>query len=220
MTSTVTGIASFELGLVMTKFFRKSNITTLMLALLCSISAVGAALADSLYPQANTMSGAVSLFSDTKAHNVGDVLTINVSETTTGNSAATTSASKSESLAYGPGSGTILSLISAFGLSGNTASTATGATNRNSGLTATISVVVKSVYPNGTMLVEGKKLVGINSEMEETTFTGIVRQVDVGPDNTVESGQVADAEIHYSGKGPIGDKQHDGLISRIAKYFF
>jgi flagellar L-ring protein precursor FlgH len=178
------------------------------------------AKADSLYPQTSTVSGAYSLFTDTKAHGVGDVLTINVSEATTGNSTATTNASKTDTFGFGPGTGSILSLIRSFGLSGNMNSAATGATNRSSGLTATLSVVVKQVFPNGTMLVEGKKMVGINSEMEETTFTGIVRQVDVTPQNTVDSGQVADAEIHYSGKGPVGDKQHDGLVSKIARYLF
>jgi flagellar L-ring protein precursor FlgH len=193
--------------------------TTAAIALLI-LTSTGAALADSLYPQTNTLSGGVSLFSDTKAHNVGDVLTINVSESTTGNSTAGTSASKTDSFGFGPGTGSILSLIRSFGLSGNMNSTATGATNRSSGLTATISVVVKQVFPNGTMEVEGKKLVGINSEMEETTFTGIVRQVDVATDNTIDSGQVADAEIHYSGKGTVGDKQHDGIVSKISKFLF
>ena len=188
-------------------------------ALLLSASVCPVA-ADSLYPQTSTISGTVSLFSDTKAHNVGDVLTINVTESTTGNSTATTNSSKNDAMAFGPGSGSILSLIRSFGLSGNTTSAATGSTVRTSGLTATLSVVVKQVFPNGTMLVEGKKLVGINSEMEETTFTGIVRQVDVSPTNTIDSGMVADAEIHYSGKGTVGDKQHDGLVSKIAKLVF
>jgi flagellar L-ring protein precursor FlgH len=100
------------------------------------------------------------------------------------------------------------------------ASTGTGATNRTSGLTATLSVVVKQVFPNGTMLVEGKKMVGINAETEETTFTGIVRQVDVSSTNTIDSSQVADAKIQYSGKGNVGDKQHDGIVSQISKFLF
>jgi flagellar L-ring protein precursor FlgH len=180
----------------------------------------GTAQGDSLYPQTSTTSGNISLFSDAKAHDVGDVLTINISETSTGTSTATTNASKTDTFGFGPGTGSILSLIRSFGLSGNINTAASGTTNRNSGLQATLSVVVKQVFPNGTMLVEGKKLVGVNSENEETTFTGIVRQVDVTPQNTIESGQVADAEIHYSGKGPVGDKQHDGVVSRIAKFLF
>jgi len=198
------------------KSFKKIAVAALILATL----SVGGAKADSLYPATSTESGMVSLFSDTKAHNVGDVLTIDITESATGNSTATTNASKTDAFAFGPGSGSILSLIRSFGLSGNINSAATGTTSRSSGLTATISVVVKEIFPNGTMLVEGKKLVGVNSEVEETTFTGIVRQVDVGPDNTIQSGQVADAEIHYSGKGPVGDKQHDGLVTKIAKFLF
>jgi flagellar L-ring protein precursor FlgH len=113
-----------------------------------------------------------------------------------------------------------LCLIRSFGLSDNINSAATGATNRSSGLTATLSVVVKQVFPNGTMLVQGQKQVEINSEMETTTFSGVVRQVDVGPDNTIDSGQVANAQITYSGKGPVGDKQHDGIVTKLAKILF
>jgi flagellar L-ring protein precursor FlgH len=181
---------------------------------------LGTSQADSLFPQTSTLSGSISLFTDTKAHNVGDVLTINVSESTTGSSTATTKATKTDSFGFGPGTGSILSLIRSFGLSGNMASTGTGATNRTSGLTATLSVVVKQVFPNGTMLVEGKKMVGINAETEETTFTGIVRQVDVSSTNTIDSSQVADAKIQYSGKGNVGDKQHDGIVSQISKFLF
>jgi flagellar L-ring protein precursor FlgH len=196
------------------------GISAIVLMMILAAGPDRAAFADSLYPQDSTTSGEISMFSDTKAHKVGDVLTINVVEAATGNSTATTNASKNENANYGPGAGSILSLIRSFGLSGSLTSAATGVTNRSSGFTATISVIVKEVYPNGTMLVEGEKHVGINSEIEDTTFTGIVRQVDVTPENTVNSGQVANAEIRYSGKGPIGDKQHDGLVTKIFKFLF
>jgi flagellar L-ring protein precursor FlgH len=203
----------------MKTYIKSISITIASAALTASLLATPA-LCDSLYPQTSTNSGMVSLFSDTKAHNVGDVLTINVAESSTGNSTATTNASKTDSFGLGPGSGSILSLIRSFGLSDNINSAATGATNRSSGLTATLSVVVKQVFSNGTMLVEGQKQVEVNSEMETTTITGIVRQVDVGPDNTIDSGQVANAQITYSGKGPVGDKQHDGIVTKLAKILF
>ncbi len=138
------------------KSIRFNLITTnIAAALVLASASANAASADSLYPQTSTASGMVSLFSDTKAHCVGDVLTINVSESASGNSTATTDASKNENFGFGPGSGSILSLIRSFGLSGNITSAATGKTSRNSGLTQTISVVVKQVFPNGTMQVEG-----------------------------------------------------------------
>ena len=39
--------------------------------------------------------------------------------------------------------------------------------------------------------------------------------MDIAPDNTVQSPLVADAQIKLTGKGPVGDKQHDGIITRI-----
>ena len=96
----------------------------------------------------------------------------------------------------------------------------TGASSRNDVLTATIAVVVKQVNPNGTMVIEGSKSVGTNSDTEVITLTGLVRISDVAPDNTVQSPLVANAVIHYSGKGPVGEKQRDGIINKIFKVLF
>jgi len=68
--------------------------------------------------------------------------------------------------------------------------------------------------------VEGKRRVGMNAETQEITLAGVVRPQDIAFDNTIASPLVADAQIKYDGKGPVGDKQHDGIISRIFKFLF
>ena len=60
----------------------------------------------------------------------------------------------------------------------------------------------------------------MNAETQTITLTGIVRPEDIAANNTVQSPQVANAEIKYGGRGPVGDKQHDGLISRVFKFLF
>ena len=185
---------------------------------------VGAARADSLFPgsstEVKTPSAAVSLFADTKARRVGDTLTIVIQETASASSVANTKTSKSENLNYGPGFGPILHNIPGFGLTGSIGSTASGSTDRNDTLTARIAVTVKEVLPNGNLVVEGKRRVGMNAETQEITLTGVVRPQDVAYDNTVQSPLVADAQIKYGGKGPVGDKQHDGIISRLFRFLF
>ena len=123
-------------------------------------------------------------------------------------------------MSYGPGFGPLLINLKAFGLGGTIGSTATGTTDRTDSLIAHISVTVKQILPNGNFVVQGKRQVGMNAETQEITLTGVVRPQDIGPDNSVPSPLVADAQIKFGGKGPVGDKQHDGLITKVFKFLF
>ncbi|MGI4787689.1 MAG: flagellar basal body L-ring protein FlgH [Janthinobacterium lividum] len=181
--------------------------------------------ADSLFPGSSTdvarnHTDSASLFSDNKAFRVGDTLTVVITENGTASSVAATKTAKTESLNYGPGFGPLLSNLKNFGLSGGINSDASGSTTRADTLTASIGVTVTKVLPNGNLEVEGKRKVGMNAETQEITLTGIVRPTDIASNNTIASPLVADAQIQYGGRGPVGDKQHDGLISRIFKFLF
>ena len=180
--------------------------------------------ADSLFPGSSTAgktsAASSSLYSDLKARHVGDTLTILINEAASATSQGETKTSGSDSVNYGPGFGPLLHLIKNFGVSGTSASDGSGSTNRTDNLTAEISVQVKSVLPNGNLVVEGTRQVGMNAETQMITLSGIVRPQDVTFSNTVASSLVADAQIKYNGKGPVGDKQHEGLISRLVRVLF
>ena len=205
-----------------------------LIPLLLTAAIIVPSRADSLFPGsgANAPGGvtSVSLFADNKAHRVGDILTIVINENASAASQAATKTSKTESLNYGPGTGPNiihigslqlgLGVIPALGLSGGTSSDASGSTSRSDNLTARITVTVKEVLPGGNLLVEGHRKVGMNAETQEITLTGVVRPQDIAADNTIQSPLVADAQIKYGGKGPVGDKQHDGLITRLFKFLF
>jgi flagellar L-ring protein precursor FlgH len=182
------------------------------------------AQADSLFPGSSTeakpSAAAVSLFADNKARHVGDTLTIIITENASASSQAETKTSNNDSLNYGPGFGPLLHLIKNFGVSGSMSGDGSGSTNRTDNLNAEITVQVTAVQPNGNLLVEGTRQVGINAETQNITLSGVVRSQDVTFDNTVPSTLVADAQIKYNGKGPVGDKQHDGLINRVFKFLF
>jgi flagellar L-ring protein precursor FlgH len=45
--------------------------------------------------------------------------------------------------------------------------------------------------------------------------SGIVRAVDIEPDNTVPSPRLADARITYSGRGALADANAPGLLARF-----
>lgn len=184
-------------------------VTFLLSMLVCAVAA------DSLWKD-----GARSMYADRKAVKEGDILTVLIYESTTASSRADTKTNKSDSASTKPGVGPLLSMLPEWSLSGKTSSQASGATTRSGSLVGKISVVVKEVLPNGSLRVEGSRIVGVNGEKEKITLTGIVRPEDISADNTLPSTAVAQAEIHYEGKGPVGSKQREGLLTKLLKWLF
>jgi flagellar L-ring protein precursor FlgH len=63
--------------------------------------------------------------------------------------------------------------------------------------------------------VRGEKRITINQGEEFVRLQGIVRPVDIGPQNTVDSTKVADAQISYAGKGTLADANRPGWLARF-----
>jgi len=171
--------------------------------------------------QANSLwnDNSESLYTDDKANEVGDLLTIIIQENTTASQQASTDAAQSSQANVGAGTG-ILNFIKAFGVNQSDTNSATGSTSRSGSLDTKITVQIVEVLPNGNFKISGKKHITINSEKQEVEMTGIVRPDDISADNTIDSTYVADVNIHYEGKGAIGDKQRPGIINRILDWFF
>ena len=55
----------------------------------------------------------------------------------------------------------------------------------------------------------------INEEESILYLSGVIRPVDIQPDNSVSSLQVADVELEYTGRGVIADKQSPGWFTRV-----
>jgi flagellar L-ring protein precursor FlgH len=90
-------------------------------------------------------------------------------------------------------------------LSGSSSVQGQGATTRQTSLTTTLSARVTRVLPNGFLVVEGTKDTVINSERQSVLVRGVLRPVDLGPDNTVSSDRLAQVELKINGKGVVGD---------------
>ena len=54
-----------------------------------------------------------------------------------------------------------------------------------------------------------------SAKWEYVRVQGIVRPIDIEPDNTISSLKVADAMIAYGGKGPLASANSPGLLSRF-----
>lgn len=164
-----------------------------------------------------------SLFTDTKAHQVGDILTVLIVESASAQNAVKTDVQKSSefNLDAGPGFGSI-DFIPLFGASGTSDNKTgnQGSTSRSGQLKAQMTVQVVGVRENGDLIIEGSRVIGINSDKEMLTLTGIVRSEDVQPDNTIYSYQIAEAQINYRGKGAAANGGKPGWIMRFLNWIF
>jgi flagellar L-ring protein precursor FlgH len=164
--------------------------------------------------------GMQALFEDRRPRNVGDILTVLVSENINAskNSAADTSRSGSASSVLGVVPKLIAGLISsdldADASGKNVLSAKGGAASRNT-FNGVITVTVVEVLSNGNLLVSGEKQILINQGTEFIRFSGVINPRTVSANNTVPSTQVADARIEYSAKGYIDEAQTMGWLQRI-----
>jgi flagellar L-ring protein precursor FlgH len=164
------------------------------------------------------------LFVDRKAHLVNDIVTIHVIEAASASGEANTGTKRDSSISgkletffgveqalqsagVNPLSVVKADLANSFDGS--------GATSRKNSLLATITAVVREVFPNGNLYIEGKKEVVINNERQYIVLSGVVRPEDIGPDNGISSDLIADARIEYSGHGVLAEKQRPGWLGRV-----
>lgn len=166
---------------------------------------------------------AQSLFTDIKAHKVGDILTVLIYEQSraTQKTESKTEKSTDMSASGGPGFGP-LDFIPLFSMDAKNDHTfdGKGESMRNGSLRARMSVTVVSVLPNGDLVIKGSRTVGLSGDRETLALTGTVRQKDISPSNTIDSYLIADAEIHYSGKGHATTASRPGFFSRLVGWLF
>jgi len=147
---------------------------------------------------------------DLKASQVDDIVTILVVENASAVAKGTTktqrtSTAKSNVAALAGITKATGPLANLAGISSDTQLDGQGATSRDIVISTTLTARVVAVLPNGALLVEAAKDVGINSENQIITVRGVVRPADVAADNTVRSDRLAQLEVKVNGKGVVGD---------------
>ena len=163
--------------------------------------------------------GGSALFEDRRPRNVGDILTIVISERVNASKNSGASASRTGSLVADFAGipkllGSLLDGQDAK-LSGGNKLDAKGGANANNTFNGVITVTVVDVMRNGNLLVSGEKQMGINQGTEYIRFSGVVNPRTVSGNNTVPSTLVADARIEYTAKGYIDEAQHMGWMQRF-----
>ncbi|HVI98165.1 MAG TPA: flagellar basal body L-ring protein FlgH [Sphingomonas sp.] len=161
--------------------------------------------------------GYAPLYEGWKAHRVGDPLTIVLVERTVATKSSSSQLDSKGQFGLVPPTTGALSLFdesdATFG--GKRGFDGKGSAGQANALSGEISVTVAQVYPNGTMLVQGRKRVTLNRGDEYIEIKGIVRVADIDAQNRVASTRVADARIAYTGKGDVARASRQGWLSRF-----
>lgn len=162
----------------------------------------------------------VSLFNDRKAHFVGDVITVTLSERTVSRKSSGVNTSKNSGTEFN--AGPLLGANPTFkgrDLSTNLEQDRTFKGNadadQSNSLQGNITVTIAEVLPNGNLVVRGEKWITLNRGDEFIRISGIVRPEDIAPDNTIVSTRLANAKISYSGSGELAATQKMGWLTRF-----
>jgi flagellar L-ring protein precursor FlgH len=174
-----------------------------------------------------TDAGSTKLFGDMRASEIGDLVTVRISEKPTGKLSAKTETSRDSSVDAGIDD--LLGYMKAlqaknppnfdrksmFKASFKPSFVGEGKNNRQGEVEAYVTARVVQVLPNGHLRILGKQEIRVNNETQYIALSGIIRPEDIDTNNEIQSAYIADARIAYSGKGVIADKQRPGWLTRV-----
>lgn len=202
------------------------NRLMLLLGTVCLLGA-GAVRADSIWQRRNFFSA--FLFVDTRARRIGDLVTIVVSENTgidnkdqrdMSKATATGATLKTKGEIDGTSSTAVRTAVANF--DGLTTS------QRNfSGKSAyavaqqfldRMTAQVVAVEPNGNLVIQAYRYRLVDHEVRLLKLMGVIRPIDIGAYNTIESQYISNFQIYYMGRGPQSNFSNQGWFSRLLNY--
>ena len=149
-------------------------------------------------------------------YQIGDLITVMLNESTQADRSQKTDVSRDASnTALPKGANTLLGNVHPFfdGLSLNAAKTASsgkGSAAQAASLTGSVTVTVTEILANGNLVVRGEKKLGLSEGTEVIQVAGVIRPQDIGPNGTVQSLRLANAQISYRGSGDLASASKPG----------
>ena len=145
-----------------------------------------------------------SWFGRGRNYQVGDVITVLLSESTQAKRSQDSKVSRDSSNDVIPT--TITAGVAAAGLKldgGSISNTGAGTANQLATLEGSVAVTVVQVLANGNLVLRGEKQLALSEGSEVIQVAGTIRPEDVAPNNTVQSRRLANAQITYRGTGDL-----------------
>jgi len=162
-----------------------------------------------------------SLYSDIKAHSVGEVITVLIVENA---SAKQSSSDKSRSNAAVNAdaslAGTFAEFLPVFGASSVISSDVdnSNGSDQEDRLSGKITVMIIGKTEMGLLEIQGERSVQVNGEANIMKLEGMVRPRDIRTDNTIFSYNIANAEIVYRQAGAVNAIASPNAVSKTLAF--
>ena len=169
----------------------------------------------SIYAQA----GGGLFATDRRAQQVGDILTVNLSEQFSAKKAQGATSGKTDAFNVTMPLGLQSNIGTSADLTAGTKQSFSGsgsATQSNS-LTGKISVTVVRLFQNGNLEILGQKKLTLNNGNEYIRLSGVIRPEDISASNEVNSNRIAHAAITYTGTGDVHDTNQPGWLGKALR---
>jgi len=157
-------------------------------------------------------------------YQVGDVITILLDENTKSLRTQNAAVSREGKTTLPSGLNTQLGknpFLTGIDLTNNKASsTGTGTADQLATLTGSVAVTVVEILANGNLMVRGEKKLGLAEGTEVIQVSGVIRPEDVGPNSTVQSRRLANAQIAYRGSGDLANATRAGWGTTLLHKFW
>ena len=159
-----------------------------------------------------------TVYADDVARQIGDILTIQISENSKVDNKAKRDLKKEtdRSTAFNGELGNFAD-IGEFGMSAGSGNELTSKADykdeRN--FVDSVTVVVVDILPNNNLIVMGNRERDIAGDIQTIEISGIVRPSDIAFDNTIQSEQIADFRLLTKNKGISAPYTKPGWLGRI-----
>lgn len=163
-----------------------------------------------------------SLFSDVKASDIDDAITILIVEDTKAQSGVNTGLSKQDVLDAGLGGsiGAIAAGNAGADINAGSNFQANATNSRTETIRTKLSARIIDVEATGNLIIRGERTTKINGEEQKVIIEGTIRPVDILPDNTVYSYSIMDLKLTIEGNGNLTETQEPGLITKFLRVLF
>jgi flagellar L-ring protein precursor FlgH len=158
-------------------------------------------------------------------YQVGDIITVLLNESTQAARTQNTDVSRESKNSLPTGFNTKIGSINPFfnGIdinNNNNSSKGAGKADQKASLEGSVAVTVVEILANGNLMVRGEKKLGLTEGTEVIQVSGVIRPEDVGPNSTVQSRRLANAQIAYRGSGDLANATRAGWgTSLMHKYW-
>ena len=158
-------------------------------------------------------------------YQVGDIITVLLNESTQAARTQNTDVSRESKNSLPTGLSTKVGNLSPFlggiDLNNNSnSSKGAGKADQQASLSGSVAVTVIEILANGNLMIRGEKKLGLSEGTEVIQVSGVIRPEDVGPNSTVQSRRLANAQIAYRGSGDLANATKAGWGTSLMHKFW